>query len=55
LSLNLGHLARGEPDPTLFTVPAGYKVQNITMPTPASASATGVVVSSDTATVTAVK
>jgi hypothetical protein len=55
LSLNLGHLVRGEPDPTLFTVPAGYKVQNITMPTPTSASATGAVVSSGTATVTAVK
>jgi hypothetical protein len=55
LSLNLGHLVRGEPDPTLFTVPAGYKVQNITMPTPTGASATGAVVSSGTATVTAVK
>jgi hypothetical protein len=51
LSLNLGHLARGEPDPTLFTVPAGYKVNTVNTPLPSSGTTTSAGVGA-TATVT---
>jgi hypothetical protein len=59
VTLSLNQIVRGEPDPTLFSIPTDYKVQNFVMPEPLATSSSvadgsGTITFSNSSSVTAV-